>query len=500
MQDGCTDMTAGDASPGYDIYTGYGLVNANKSLPYQTRSGTITKDEEWDKGPVIVNGDITVAESATLTFSHGIKIWVTDDDKLAGGSDTEKVEFIIQGALIVDGTSGSPIVIDCADDYWYGIVVDSGGRVVLNYANIINAYVGLYDKGSANDIVDNCHFTRNEVYGIKTKNSNLVVTNTMVDTMSTGYGIYVDSCEPTIVDDTVKDCEYGVYLKASKATIDDCVIRGIGANGVRVWDAAGSGASNAAHLSDLLIAWTFESHMYFGNANVSVDNCWLNSAGVDSYRSDYGIITWVLEEFDLRQTTITDYDNAGVYASLSYSNGWDFGHDDTTGGLWWGYNSIYTDDTTSYAIDGTYGQYIIAERNWWGTSTPDSSLFNTCNPAYYVDFEPYLTSSPKSSAPEKDEKSILPGSFALHPSYPNPFNPSTMIQFDLPISSQVKLVVYNILGQRVITLADKEYPAGSFAIQWNGVNAGGERVSSGVYFYRLAAGSFTQARKMMLIK
>lgn len=500
MQDACTDMTAGYASPGYDMYTGFGLVNAQKSFLYTIHSDTIFKDEEWYKGPIIVDGDITVLDTVTLTIAEGVTVLVSDHDRLLSGSDTNNIEFIIEGTLRVEGTSGNRVRIECLDLGWYGIVVEPGGSAVIRYADILNAYAGVYDKGSADDTIANCHFTRNEVYGIKTKNSNLVVTGCLVDTMSTGYGIYVDACEPTIVDNTVIECEYGVYLNASKATIEGCVIRGIGANGIRVWDAAGAGASNAAHLNDILVAWLFEAHMYFGAANVSVNDCWLSSSTAGSYRSDYGIVTWFVEELDLRDTKITGYDNAGVYGGISYTNGWDFGHDDTTGGHWWGYNSIHTDDTTSYAIEGTFGQYITAERNWWGTSSPDSSLFNPPKPEYYVDFEPYLTSSPKTSAPATEEVNTLPGSFALHPNYPNPFNPATMIQFDLPVNSNVELAIYNILGQKVITLLDDKYSAGSYEVQWNGVNAGGERVSSGVYFYRLTAGSFTQARKMMLIK
>jgi hypothetical protein len=89
----------------------------------------------------------------------------------------------------------------------------------------------------------------------------------------------------------------------------------------------------------------------------------------------------------------------------------------------------------------------------------------------------------------------LPGTFSLSQNYPNPFNPSTTIQFALPKSGRVELKVYNTLGQEVVTLVNEEKVAGIYSALWN---AGG--VASGVYFFRLQAGEFTQTRKLLLLK
>ena len=94
----------------------------------------------------------------------------------------------------------------------------------------------------------------------------------------------------------------------------------------------------------------------------------------------------------------------------------------------------------------------------------------------------------------------LPEEFGLAQNYPNPFNPSTRIGFALPVATHVRLDVINILGQRVVTLADREIEAGNHEILWNGTNSKGKVVSSGVYFYRLVAGDFTETRKMVLLK
>jgi hypothetical protein len=107
----------------------------------------------------------------------------------------------------------------------------------------------------------------------------------------------------------------------------------------------------------------------------------------------------------------------------------------------------------------------------------------------------------------------LPERFILEQNYPNPFNPSTIINYQLPIDSWVTLKVYNLLGQEVATLVNEKREAGMYEVEFSaeggsasGGNAGG--LSSGVYFYRLVvssieplqAGSFTQTRKLLLLR
>ena len=101
--------------------------------------------------------------------------------------------------------------------------------------------------------------------------------------------------------------------------------------------------------------------------------------------------------------------------------------------------------------------------------------------------------------------SAVPERSALLPNYPNPFNPETWIPFDLSESSRVQVMVYNAAGQMVRTLDLGQLPAGQYrsrskAAYWDGRNALGERVSSGLYFYRIEAGSFSSMRRMVILK
>ncbi len=93
-----------------------------------------------------------------------------------------------------------------------------------------------------------------------------------------------------------------------------------------------------------------------------------------------------------------------------------------------------------------------------------------------------------------------PTDYKLYNNFPNPFNPSTKIAFDLPKASHVKLSIYDIVGREVAQVADADYPAGYTELTWNGINKNGVTVSSGVYFYRVSTGSWSQAKKMLMLK
>ncbi|MBD3402548.1 T9SS type A sorting domain-containing protein [candidate division GN15 bacterium] len=95
--------------------------------------------------------------------------------------------------------------------------------------------------------------------------------------------------------------------------------------------------------------------------------------------------------------------------------------------------------------------------------------------------------------------SSLPEGFALQQNYPNPFNPSTTISFDLPVSVTWRLELYNVTGSQV-RVFEGSGNAGSTSVVWDGCNEKGEQVASGVYLYRLQAGSFSETKKMMLLK
>lgn len=108
-----------------------------------------------------------------------------------------------------------------------------------------------------------------------------------------------------------------------------------------------------------------------------------------------------------------------------------------------------------------------------------------------------LVDAPTSTDEHPEE---LPAKFALDQNFPNPFNPTTTIRYSVARAGRVRLTIFNIRGERVVTLADQAVTLGSHSLLWNGENSNGRSVASGVYLYRLEAGGLVASRKMLLLK
>jgi hypothetical protein len=100
----------------------------------------------------------------------------------------------------------------------------------------------------------------------------------------------------------------------------------------------------------------------------------------------------------------------------------------------------------------------------------------------------------------QDDGSNLPSGFTLSQNYPNPFNPSTNIAFSLNGTEKTSLVIYDLLGRQIRMLVNEHLDAGDYIITWDGRNGTGAEAPSGTYFYRLAMGDNTLARKMTLVR
>ncbi len=160
-------------------------------------------------------------------------------------------------------------------------------------------------------------------------------------------------------------------------------------------------------------------------------------------------------------------------------------------------------------IDGS-GQSIFAGTGTAGSTDGDISeatfdapngivATSTGDTLYISDFNTrslrIITGVQGGNVTDVEDVSELPGEFQLEQNYPNPFNPSTSISFSLPSQENVKLDIYNAMGELVETLASETYPAGNHSIDFNANN-----LSSGVYFYTLRTSDFIKTNKMLLLK
>jgi hypothetical protein len=144
-----------------------------------------------------------------------------------------------------------------------------------------------------------------------------------------------------------------------------------------------------------------------------------------------------------------------------------------TGGVSW-------EDQAPGNFDNLNSVYFNDSNNGWVVGWNGTILHTTNGGANFV---------------EEEELNEIPTEFLLSQNYPNPFNPSTKIRYSVPVSSNVMIKVFDILGNEIETLVKEEKLAGSYEITWYAAN-----LPSGVYFYKLQASSFVEMKKMILIK
>jgi len=206
------------------------------------------------------------------------------------------------------------------------------------------------------------------------------------------------------------------------------------------------------------------------------DDVWPTSSGLQLFQ--YGLDGTGVDS--LRFEGSADPEVAGLpYGSLQNMISMPFTIESVTGEM-----AMLCFDTGAVQIPG----------HWYFTDSAglsSSPIFGgeLCFPVYY-----------SSVTAVGEDRSPLPLVYRLDQNYPNPFNPSTTILFTLARRDHVKLTVFNILGQVVITLADRTYDPGIHAVVWDGCDSGGQTAASGIYLYRIESAGLTKTRKMILLR
>jgi len=137
--------------------------------------------------------------------------------------------------------------------------------------------------------------------------------------------------------------------------------------------------------------------------------------------------------------------------------------------------------------DGTYNYHAL----WLQDNSPGVSLFGEGDSA----MSPWVYATNPVITGIEDEKDGILRSFTLKQNFPNPFNPATQIEYSLPVSSKVSLIIYNLMGQEIARLVNGEQIAGVHSVRWDAAG-----LSSGIYFSRLRASGFVETKKMVLLK
>ena len=245
---------------------------------------------------------------------------------------------------------------------------------------------------------------------------------------------------------------------------------------------------------------------YFDNVSQAV---WFGTNNSRIYRSS-NLIIWGTE------TTVTS--SASALWFTSSTNGMTGGDSilfTTTGGALWSVTPSLMPGTTSIlGITGIGSNWWVIRQasvvyytpnngaNWSASYTAPSGNYDHLTQSrggsptlYAVRDNGGISKATNLLVSVTPVSGNIPGSYSLKQNYPNPFNPSTIISYSLPASSDVTLKVYDELGKEVMTLVDAKQNAGKYEVRFDGSG-----LSSGMYFYTLNAGSFSQTKKLMLVK
>ncbi|MEN8191344.1 MAG: T9SS type A sorting domain-containing protein [Bacteroidota bacterium] len=194
-------------------------------------------------------------------------------------------------------------------------------------------------------------------------------------------------------------------------------------------------------------------------------------------------------------------DQAAVEALLPWSSVWEGSADDTEAGFAFDEGLMRTIKwhTKPEGDQATIDAYGASADSKWGDL---GDLYDT--PGEWIIDEVVFTSAYEDGydglVGVEKEIVALPNTYKLGNAYPNPFNPTTNIKFAIPVSNNVQIDVYNIMGQKVRTLVNTEMNAGSYEVTWDAKNDNGEQVSTGIYFFHMKSSHYQATQKAILMK
>jgi parallel beta-helix repeat protein len=454
-----------------------------------------------------INATVTVSLSDTLSLQPGDTLIFTDT--------SGNRRLLINGAFLAIGTSADSIVITSANrqpgDY-YGLEyrdIGNGSAFEMQYCRIefatraidvVDADVVLkhclirrsgevaIDLFSSNSLIENCIITENRQRAITmTVNSSPIIRGCLFTENN-----YENISPYTII-------SIGLQGVNSPQIIDNHIIGGYAkSGGISIWN-----SSNALISGNIIENCGYGILCFSVNANPRIVNNIIRNNNINPDTTLWG---FGIASNGSNAPVIAGNEIYGHFYGVAIVNG----GQPNLGNL---NNADTTDDGRNYFLGNGIGNHryelfnnnalpIFAENNWWGTADPDSiedRIVHKIDDDSYglVDFLPYISSITGLGEPAASQAPTQP---LLVTAYPNPFNPATTLQYTLERAAFVRVEIFNTAGQRVTTLLQQHQPAGVHRLRWDGTAQNGIAVSSGVYLYRISAGTNSRSGKLFLLK
>ncbi len=493
--------SAQDTANGVVGKMGTGRLNAYKALTFfDTIPKTVA--ETTLSGTVCVSGDFFIPLNKKVTALPGTKFIFYPGDIFNKGIDPNKAEIIVNGTFVAKGAPNNPIQFISfnstpSDSDWQSVRIGWGGSGKFENCIFKNAYAALDFQNSANDTVKNCVFEKNFMYGIRTTNPNLkILADTFRD--NTNYAVYFNAANALVNGCYFRNNKYGINFYKSYGTASSNTIIGTGTGNEFGFRAEGwwNGQTQFSTFNNNLDSGQFNTAAVVAASRTKIQNSRIKivdpTCPPPYPLANVGILGSGVDSAIVTNSTITAVNcapNVRIVASPLINLGTSSGGGD---------NSILRG--TGKAIENNLSSNAYAQNNYWevtSISYTDSGQIFFTGP---VVFRPFYDCAPPCEARISTGTAPIPLKYSLDQNYPNPFNPRTTISFSLPKAGKVKLVIYNIAGQRVNVLVDGERAAGIHKIEWGGTDKNGVSVSSGIYFYKMETAEFREVKRMVFLK
>jgi len=504
-----------DPSYDFDVTAATDIAVTKKNyIPYQIiGSGPVDRNFFW-RGDIAFYGDITVPAGKTLTIKPGTTI------------KTVGTVLAVNGTLKIEGTSQNRITMTSIEadphaDDWVGISVYTGGTLDMDYCDISYVKWGVEAQAGTTIRANQCDITHFVFFGITI--NGYCATDPYIGSCRFEYGgeglhgcdpLAINVCggNPVIDGNLISGMDgiafsgdpsdfpiicnnqmagpgsYGIYVTRNGVELGprpqiEFNIDSLYNYGIRLSYCYGEGTSVRGNRC----ARSYIAGLLVDNGSPSIIGGDSYSIFVNKFCDNYGSGVWIgnYSQSEIRSNAIKRNAQYGIRASglgsaPSFGNAQNPGNNSIGGTIFDAHNSTVNT--------------IMAQGNYWSSGCPPIEIYGSWNVSNC------LTSDPHPTEKHGVGQDQLPKEFVLGNGYPNPFNSSISVSIELPREQHVKLMVYNILGQNVRTLANSAFAPGIYNIAWDGRSDAGDEVGSGVYFFVLKSDDYHASNKMALIR